>query len=659
MNPEETGPRARIKIACDDCRRGKRKCDGRKPRCTLCTKSDRVCHYASEDSRKRVFQDEDLVLSLREEIKALRDALKSTQSGNVGRQMDDPEINHDTRNSSFVIAGLSSSISEGCSTPLGEDQAFESRSSHAMNELSSLMLQLDVADIGEPSFTLSASKVPQTKISNSPDIKFDVEVHNEDCVTFDDRHYLIECFSKTFNRFHQFLETDELVNMALSEPAVGDIDLTFRNNALYAVAASCSDITRIQNLEKSFKSRAEGLVFRCIKETPTDLVVQGLALLAWTELQSGCGSMAYNWIAMATGQVLHLGLHASALKSARLSGLPDQRVQKRRVRSFWAYFSVDRLVTSSLGMNCTMHWQRVKSTSFTSIVLTGPTVDEWAHERFCEMWHLWDSCMDQGYAFGWYRLSQTEKEKLVLHSHQTLTKFYETTNAYLHTPEDRLSETAVWLQLSYQAALILIHRPLLSEASGSKAGRFSLTVATTAAAAISRTVREFGATRNFTAIAPQIIDYISIAATMHLLNATSGKNRLGRQSANGLRTCVQTLSEMSPAWEKRAQDSLQHIQNLAHRWEVVWALPIQHSQVLACGARPLNTEQDFGGLGPESHAAVDVYNVFDDTALNTAAETLWGTEGTADHDWILQAAEGIPLSKEGLWDFDWQHLGGA
>ncbi|CAC9885831.1 unnamed protein product, partial [Aureobasidium pullulans] len=527
-----TGPRARIKIACDDCRRGKRKCDGRKPRCTLCTKSD----------QRRVFQDEDLVLSLREEIKALRDALKSTQSGNVGRQMDDPEINHDTRNSSFVIAGLSSSISEGCSTPLGEDQAFESRSSHAMNELSSLMLQLDVADIGEPSFTLSASKVPQTKISNSPDIKFDVEVHNEDCVTFDDRHYLIECFSKTFNRFHQFLETDELVNMALSEPAVGDIDLTFRNNALYAVAASCSDITRIQNLKKSFKSRAEGLVFRCIKETPTDLVVQGLALLAWTELQSGCGSMAYNWI----------GLHASALKSARLSGLPDQRVQKRRVRSFWAYFSVDRLVTSSLGMNCTMHWQRVKSTSFTSILPTGPTVDEWAHERFCEMWHLWDS-----------------------------------------------------------------------------------------------------------SIAPQIIDYISIAATMHLLNATSGKNRLGRQSANGLRTCVQTLSDMTPAWEKRAQDSLEHIQNLAHRWEVVWALPIQHSQVLACGARPLNTDQAFGGLGPESHAAVDVYNVFDDTALNTAAETLWGTEGTADHDWILQAAEGIPLSNEGLWDFDWQHLGGA
>ncbi|CAD0029311.1 unnamed protein product [Aureobasidium pullulans] len=418
MDPEETGPRARIKIACDDCRRGKRKV--RVPySIAMVANPDALC---APNLTARVFQDEDLVLSLREEIKALRDALKNTQSGNVERQMVDPDINHDTRDSSFAFAGLSSSISEGCSTPLGEDQAFESRSSHAMNELSSLMLQLDVADIGEPSFTLSASKVPQTKTSNSPDIKFDVEVRNGDC---------------------------------------------------------------------------------------------------------------------------------------------------------------------------------------------------------------------------------------------TLTKFYETTNAYLHTPEDRLSETAVWLQLSYQAALILIHRPLLSEASGSKAGRFSLTVATTAAAAISRTVREFGATRKFTAIAPQIIDYISIAATMHLLNATSGKNRLGRQSANGLRTCVQTLSDMTPAWEKRAQDSLEHIQNLAHRWEVVWALPIQHSQVLACGARPLNTDQDFGGLGPESHAAVDVYNVFDDTTLNTAAETLWGTEGTADHDWILQAAEGIPLSNEGLWDFDWQHLGGA
>ncbi|KAI5195849.1 hypothetical protein E4T38_08844 [Aureobasidium subglaciale] len=621
--------------------------------------------YTMRQIRPRVFQDDDLVSSLREEIVALRIALSKANASNIGYAAHDFALDHSSEAATLTHTSQLVLDSENQNEPLGGEHAFESRSSQAMNELSSLMLQLDVADIGEPSFTLSSHRTPQELVPDTSGLSREARLDGETTVSQDDRRQLLKCFSETFNRFHQFLDLKEALSWSKLDLGSQEVDLEFRNYALLAVAASCSDLQRLRDMQAHFSTHAESLVLRCIKERASDLVVQGLALLAWIELKVGSDSMAYNWIAMATGQVLHLGLHASALKSTKVNDGQDQIIQQRRIRSFWAYFSVDRLVTSSLGMNCTMHWQRVKCPSFTSILPATPFVDEQAHERFCEMWHLWDSCMDQGqvvrcctryslYAFGWYNLSRPEKEKLVSHSHQTMTRFHAGNNVSLQIFKDNMTETAVWLEVAYNAALILIHRPLLSEASSSKAGRFSLTVATTAASAISRIVRDFGATHDVSRIAPQIIDYVSIAAIMHLLNATSGRNRLGRQSANGLRICVQALSAMVPRWEKRASSSLRHIQNLARRWEVVWALPLQYSRAMPPQSR---VQEDSNGLQDmQGYGALNSYNVFNDAALDVAAETLWGSEGIEDQDWILHSASNLD-GQANIWDLDWQLLG--
>lgn len=654
MNQNDVGPRIRIRIACEECRRGKRKCDGRKPRCTLCTKSDRTCQYASEESRKRIYQNGDLVMSLREEIQSLRMALNEANAQKARHSSDDPTVDDDeaAHSSSHLESDL-----EGRQTPSVEDRSFESRSSQAMNELSSLMLQLDVADIGEPSFTLSSNKAREEIFPNLSKMKKNLDLYDGAVLSTDDQKQLVKCFADGFNRFHQFLDPHEAEGLILSIPDAEDSDLSFRNSALLAVAASYSDVPLLKDLQEHFFTQAESLVLHAIRKMPSDLVVQGLALLAWIELNRGSDSMAYNWIAMATGQVLHLGLHASALESIRLSDDQNQRIQQRRVRSFWAYFSVDRLVTSSLGMNCTMHWQRVKSPSFTTIILTTPLVDEWAHERFCEMWHLWDSCMDQGYAFGWYKLSQVEKEKLVLHSHQSLVKFNDQNNTCLRIHRNYMPETAVWLQLAYNAALILIHRPLLSEASNTKLGRFSLTVATTAASTISRILREFGTTQGLSSTAPQIVDYISIAAIMHLLNATSGKNRLGRQSANGLRICIHTLSSMSSRWKIRSHNSLQHIQTLAQRWEVVWALPLQYTRVPPPNKNSLTLGTCDFGDEPEIEKLSSVYQIFDDTVLDAAVQGLWDLGEVADQDWVLNNAQSAESDFVDFGDLNWQFLG--
>lgn len=221
-----------------------------------------------------------------------------------------------------------------------------------------------------------------------------------------------------------------------------------------------------------------------------------------------------------------------------------------------------------------------------------------------------------------------------------------------------MPETAVWLQLAYNAALILIHRPLLSEASNTKLGRFSLTVATTAASTISRILREYDTAQGCTALAPQIVDYISIAAIMHLLNATSGKNRLGRQSANGLRTCVHALSSMSSKWRTRSLNSLQNIQDLARRWEVVWALPLQYTQIPPSNISSSIPETLGYSVELESREESSVYKIFDDTALDAAVHGLWDLGEVADQDWILDNAQSTESNYVDIWNMNWQLYGG-
>lgn len=198
------------------------------------------------------------------------------------------------------------------------------------------------------------------------------------------------------------------------------------------------------------------------------------------------------------------------------------------------------------------------------------------------------------HAFGWVTLSPEERNDLVTSSHKALEDFYYSVDPRLQIRKDHMPESAVWFQMAYHAAILLIHRPFLNEPSGSSTLEFALRSATSAAASICRIVRACRKHGGFAKVAPQIIDYILSAAVIHLLNATSGHTTLGRQSAHGIRSCVEALLDMQPKWNIRVQRSLRRIQELAHRWKAVWALPICLSQPLSLenqNSRPQDTSR--------------------------------------------------------------------
>lgn len=175
-----------------------------------------------------------------------------------------------------------------------------------MEELASLMLEMDIEEKGEPSFTIAAGKrmAPETEYQhsraeaiarNGRELETKPQVPH---ISKELLEHLVDSFVCHFNPFHQFLDVKDVEDLKIRGVDVDIIDCHFRNAALLAVAARFSTREDAKQAGAAYSILAQGLPFHCIKHRPSDLVIQGLALLAWQELVFGIPSMAYNYICM-------------------------------------------------------------------------------------------------------------------------------------------------------------------------------------------------------------------------------------------------------------------------------------------------------------------------------------------------------------------------
>ena len=191
------------------------------------------------------------------------------------------------------------------SEPAPESRIGDARSSSAMEELASLMLEMDIEEKGEPSFTIAAGKrkssardthdghdgLSTNEGNNGSEFVEEVFQLRPEFLS-----HLVDCFVDHFNTFHQFLAPEDIADLKTRGATKCDLDFCFRNSALLAVAACFSTVPEAKEVRSSYASLADSLALRCIRERPNDVVVQGLALLAWKELMFGAPSLAYNYI---------------------------------------------------------------------------------------------------------------------------------------------------------------------------------------------------------------------------------------------------------------------------------------------------------------------------------------------------------------------------
>ncbi|KGO74613.1 hypothetical protein PITC_002580 [Penicillium italicum] len=97
----------------------------------------------------------------------------------------------------------------------------------------------------------------------------------------------------------------------------------------------------------------------------------------------------------------------------------------------------------------------------------------------------------------------------------------------------------------------------------------------TAAAAMVRLIHEYKKIADFDKAPPFVPHSVLTAAITLLLNSTSKLQTLRDQSIQRFRVCYNALWEMRARWTK-AKKAVSLLQQLAHRWEVMLALPLQN-----------------------------------------------------------------------------------
>jgi hypothetical protein len=172
-------------------------------------------------------------------------------------------------------------------------------------------------------------------------------------------------------------------------------------------------------------------------------------------------------------------------------------------------------------------------------------------------------------------------------------------------------------------------------------------IITSAACEICRLIRIYSKQTAFADAAPQIVGYVVAAAVVHLMNARSqdlsyGRTTRGRQSANGLKTCLTALQNMNTGRDIRVQRSIKKIQQLALRWGVVWALPIHSSSSLPQTQVATSDEELYAQAPPDSHGFDLTFPNFyyiDHSNLQDGIDS-WGVE---QGGWPYQELEDQPL----------------
>lgn len=259
---------------------------------------------------RRRHYDEDVVRDLENQIKLLKSALRSRSVGDDEAQhvLQDTISMSNCERPSVKVQTPDYGLENGTPVLSPGATSVDSRSKSAMEELASLMLEMDIEEKGEPSFNIAAGKrmaaevdyqhpSPEAVVSSGHRQGLEPQIPQ---VSKELLEHLMDCFVTHFNGFHQFLDAKDIEDIKTCGVDVDIVDCRFRNAALLAVAAHFSSREDAKQAGQGFSTIAQDLPLYCMKHRPSDLVVQGLALLAWQELMFGVQSLAYTYTCMFT-----------------------------------------------------------------------------------------------------------------------------------------------------------------------------------------------------------------------------------------------------------------------------------------------------------------------------------------------------------------------
>ncbi|KAI2786308.1 hypothetical protein POX_g08691 [Penicillium oxalicum] len=497
--------------------------------------------------------------------------------------------------------------------------------STAINDVSSLLWRLKISEGGETSligpsgnFCFETDSAGVTINPVQPDFEHEHAwcEHGSDQNSLDVSQVvknLVTLFTKFINPVHQLVDEDVLVEMADSPTA----DMTFLGMATLAAGSLYADSVEGKCYGSEMAAIVEATALKTCRETPTLSTIQALSIMCWRELALDNEKMAWMYNGMACSLALHLGLTVSSLETLQTNeseASNPQALQSRqlRVKSLWSVILLDRIATSLLGRNCLIPWRRVSAPFYLDVVDQDVPLQAVIFDYHCRLWFIHDQFMDSIYSFQFLDLDMEKRHGMLIDARERLLSFRRDLNSRLRLTKDVTEPTLIFCHMSYHMSQLLIHRPYLNEPPGSHIHRLSIRSMAVEAAEIVRLIRAYERLAHFDKAPPFIVHSVQTAAITLLLNATSTEPSLKSQSISRFRVCFNALEAMSSRWQ-RARNAMTVLRELAHRWNIIKALPIRYSVPVSMERQSkLTTESELacscetGSLKLQSSALDDV-----------------------------------------------------
>jgi hypothetical protein len=569
-------------------------------------------------------------------LKSYARHLESNAEASTLGDLEDKSIEHEAsvqdENDGASGEGEYDGLADSSCTPTSRSAAdLDGRLPHAVDELSRLLWTTHIGKEGEVSFQgPSGSFAFQQPTANRRDDMTELPdaahtnpmaqhyIHDADI-----KQDLAAAFMEHVNAYHHFVE-DSFGQDALFDPN-NPLPLQFLHAAILAAGSCYTKDASAVAAGDAFTAFAESIALECCREHPSDQVIGGLAILSGLKLSREENHMGWVYNSMAASLVIHLGLHFPLPADLMNTQSTHTTSEATKTRTFWSVCILDRMATLMLGRNCAIPWRRIKI-PFPEVC--GPTEgreNETVFALQCRLLYLFDKYMDQIYTFDFHDEDPHIQLQLLMSARDALLGFQTHMNESCPMPTSTTSisipsAAACLLYMSYYMSMILIHRPFLGVSHTDTVRRVAFRTMTTTANASTKILRNLMHHHSSESVSKMpfpLVHHVLTTAVSHLINATSSDDRMRRTAANGLRTCLKALELLRETWQGRTSRAIAAIQELANRWHIVSALPINFSEPLVnqvAYTDDLSRGQDdfaFEGLGEYGSLADFAIPAFD------------------------------------------------
>lgn len=527
---------------------------------------------------------------LEAEIARLRSAVDDLQSRSATL---------DERNSSRSLSPLH--FERGCERTSQVIEGVDQRS-QATNEMSVLSWDTTKTSSGQsiyygPTGLFSSPALAELRKSSTaggssnrkPTIHLDVARAALNDELF--RRRLIDDFEVLANTHNRFVSSRTLNTLRTTSSVPCELHLLYA--AVIASGAFLSLQPEVKDMCSLFVDSAQSIAMASCQQQSNLYVVQGLNILAWLEL--GCGNDTSGWIftSMAGAMVVHQGLHIQESPSPADRNAESEHSSKKheRARTFWSFFWVNRLAAAVLGRATLLPKNQVKVPPLSAFG-TPTSIEDACLDSLCQLWTLHDQHMEPILSFAFPTLDASKKDAVLRTARLALTQFYDSVDVRLRTSSSAVP-SPFYFQISYHVSLILLNRPFL-HSTPHPTFSSALRAMGVAASAITDLLQRFRAQHSTKDVPPFMIYHVLRAVTVLLLLATSSlsstaASRPPRHRPNSwlsarLKLCLEFLEDAGQTWRERSECAVRAVQELAARWNVVWALPRRWcGVVVACG----------------------------------------------------------------------------